>query len=178
MADKGNFKGNLSNPPENRVFRQIRARRHGREQEEVRMDVTSILKMKGADVLTIVPDATVAEACTVLRDNYIGAVVVVDADGGIAGILSERDVAVALPNIGGDLGATPVSEIMTADVITCTPDITVQGVLDIMVANGIRHLPVEDGGRLVGVVSLRDMVANWFGAIPGADMAPLEAASA
>lgn len=138
------------------------------------MDVTSILKMKGAEVLTIAADATVAEACAVLRDNYIGAVVVVDAAGAIAGILSERDVAVALPDLGGDLGATTVSEIMTADVITCAPDITVQGVLDIMVANGIRHLPVEDGGRLVGVVSLRDMVANWFGAIPGVDMTSLE----
>ncbi len=142
------------------------------------MDVTSILNMKGADVLTIAPDASVAEACGVLRDNYVGAVVVVDAEGGVAGILSERDVAVALPELGSGLGTTPVSEIMTADVITCAPDITVQGVLDIMVANGIRHLPVEDGGRLVGVVSLRDMVANWFGAIPGADMASLETAPA
>lgn len=142
------------------------------------MDVTSILNMKGADVLTIAPDASVAEACGVLRDNYVGAVVVVDAEGGVAGILSERDVAVALPELGSGLGTTPVSEIMTADVITCAPDITVQGVLDIMVANGIRHLPVEDGGRLVGVVSLRDMVANWFGAIPGADMASLVTAPA
>lgn len=129
------------------------------------MNVKEILDLKGNFVLTIGPDATVGEAAAVLAENHIGAIVVTDAAGGIAGILSERDVAVSLPKYGAALGDTKISEIMTADVVACNTETTVKQVLDIMVSNGIRHLPVVESDTLKGVVSLRDVVGNWFGAI-------------
>jgi len=133
------------------------------------MDVKSILDLKGDFVLTIVPEATIEEASEMLAENHIGAVVVTNDAGHIAGILSERDIAVALPQYGGALGETKVSEIMTCDVVYCTTETTVQEVLNIMVGNGIRHLPVVDQDKLIGVVSLRDVVGNWLGAISGDD---------
>lgn len=142
------------------------------------MDVKSILDMKGDTVLTVPPDLAVIDAAAILRDNYIGAVVVVGPDGGIVGILSERDVAVALPEHGVNIVGIAVREIMTEDVITCAADATLQQVLDIMTTNGIRHLPIVDGDRLVGLISIRDVVNNWLGALPdaGADVRRNDAA--
>ena len=131
------------------------------------MNVQEILDLKGDFVLTTTPGATVADAAAVLADNHIGAMVVTGDDGGILGIVSERDVAVSLPKYGAARGETKVSAIMTADVIACNTETTVKQVLDIMVGNGIRHLPVVEGGVLKGVVSLRDVVGNWLGAITG-----------
>ncbi|MFT5489224.1 MAG: CBS domain-containing protein [Paracoccaceae bacterium] len=131
------------------------------------MNVKEILDLKGNFVLTIGPEATVGDAAAVLAENHIGAIVVTDAAGGIAGILSERDVAVSLPKYGVALGETKVSEIMTADVVACNTETTVKQVLDIMVSNSIRHLPVVESDELKGVVSLRDVVGNWLGAITG-----------
>lgn len=131
------------------------------------MDVQNIIDMKGNVALTIAPEATIDEASEMLRENYIGAIVVADDAGSVAGILSERDIAVALPQYGGALGETLVSEIMTVDVVFCTPEMSVKQVLDIMVTNGIRHLPVLDGDKLSGVISLRDVVGNWLGGITG-----------
>ena len=91
-------------------------------------------------------------------------------------------VRVSLPTFGASLGEVKVSEIMTADVVSCDTGTTVKQVLDIMVSNGIRHLPVIEGERLKGVVSLRDVVGNWLGAITGdpvsdLDKAPLDLSS-
>ena len=133
------------------------------------MNVKSILDLKGDFVLTIVPEATIEEASEMLAENHIGAVVVTNQAGQIAGILSERDIAVSLPQYGGALGETKVSEIMTCDVVFCTTETTVQEVLNIMVGNGIRHLPVVEKDKLIGVVSLRDVVGNWLGSIPRDD---------
>ena len=120
------------------------------------MDVKNIIDMKRDVALTTVPGATIDEASKMLRENYIGAIVVADDAGRVAGILSERDIAVALPQYGGALGETLVSEVMTEDVIFCVPEMTVKQVLDLMVTNGIRHLPVLDGEKLSGVISLRN----------------------
>lgn len=133
------------------------------------MDVKKILEVKGDMALTIPPNANIDEASEMLRENYIGAIVVADPSGTVAGIISERDIAVALPQYGGALGETLVSEIMTVDVVFCTPEMSVKQVLDLMVTNGIRHLPVLDGDRLSGVISLRDVVGNWLGGITGED---------
>lgn len=144
------------------------------------MNVKSILDLKGDFVLTILPEATIDEASETLAENHIGAVVVTDAAGQIAGILSERDIAVALPQYGGALGETRVSEIMTHDVVFCTTETTVTEVLNIMVSNGIRHLPVVEKDKLMGVISLRDVVGNWLGAITegGDDKLPIDPLSA
>lgn len=77
------------------------------------MDVKNIIDMKRDVALTTVPGATIDEASKMLRENYIGAIVVADDAGRVAGILSERDIAVALPQYGGALGETLVSEVMT-----------------------------------------------------------------
>lgn len=131
------------------------------------MDVKEILALKGNFVLTILPEATIDEAARILAENHIGAVVVTTAAGRIAGILSERDIAVSLPKYGPSLGTAKVSEIMTADVVFCGTETTVNEVLDIMVGNGIRHLPVVGNDELIGVVSLRDVVGNWLGSFAG-----------
>ena len=134
------------------------------------MDVKAILDLKGDFVITIPPEATIDEAAEILAENYIGAIVVADGAGQIAGILSERDIAVALPRYGGELGETKVSEIMTSDMLFCTKETTVKQVLDIMVTNGIRHLPVVENDQLKGVISLRDVVGNWLGAITNGEI--------
>lgn len=134
------------------------------------MDVKGILDLKGDFVLTITPEATIDEAAEMLAENHIGAIVVTNDAGQIAGILSERDIAVALPKFGAGLGGTKISEIMTADVVFCTTETTVKEVLNIMVSHGIRHLPVVEMDKLMGVISLRDVVGNWLGAITGGEM--------
>jgi CBS domain-containing protein len=131
------------------------------------MNVGEFIDLKGDFVLTIQPEATIGEAAAVLAKNHIGAIVVTDAAGSIVGILSERDVAVSLPRYSSARGDTKVSEIMTADVVTCNTETTVKQVLDIMVSHGIRHLPVVESDALKGVVSIRDVVGNWLGAITG-----------
>lgn len=134
------------------------------------MDVKAILDLKGDFVITIPPEATIQEAAEILAENYIGAIVVADGAGQIAGILSERDIAVALPRYGAALGDAKVSDIMTSDVLFCTKETSVHQVLDIMVTNGIRHLPVIESDQLKGVISLRDVVGNWLGAITNGDI--------
>ena len=134
------------------------------------MDVKAILDLKGDFVITIPPEATIDEAAEILAENYIGAIVVSDGAGQIAGILSERDIAVALPRYGGELGETKVSEIMTSDVLFCANETTVKQVLDIMVTNGIRHLPIVENDQLKGVISLRDVVGSWLGAITNGEI--------
>lgn len=129
------------------------------------MNVKSILDLKGDFVLTIPVEATIEEASEMMGENHIGAVVVTNEAGHIAGILSERDIAVAVPQYGGALGETKAFEIMTHDVVFCTTETTVKEVLDIMLSNGIRHLPVVEKDKLIGVISLRDVVGNWLGAI-------------
>jgi CBS domain-containing protein len=134
------------------------------------MDVKAILDLKGDFVITIPPEATIDEAAEILAENYIGAIVVSDGAGQIAGILSDRDIAVALPRYGGELGETKDSEIMTSYILFCTKETTVKQVLDIMVTNGIRRLPVVEIDQLKGVISLRDVVGNWLGAITNGEI--------
>ena len=134
------------------------------------MDVYAILDLKGDFVITIPPEATIDEAAEILAENYIGAIVVSDGAGQIAGILSDRDIAVASLRYGGELGETKISEIKTSDMLFCTKETTVKQVLDIMVTNGIRRLPVVEIDQLKGVISLRDVVGNWLGAITNGEI--------
>ena len=134
------------------------------------MDIKAILDLKGDFVITIPPEATIDEAAEILAENYIGAIVVANGAGQIAGILSERDIAVALPRYGGELGETKDSEIMTSYILFCTKETTVKQVLDIMVTNAIRHLPVVENDQLKGVISLRDVVGSWLGAITNGEI--------
>ncbi|MBV2363589.1 CBS domain-containing protein [Streptomonospora nanhaiensis] len=123
------------------------------------MLIAEILRAKGTRVETITPDATVADLLTRLARRNIGAAVVV-RDGTVAGIASERDVVRRLEQRGSGLLADLVSEIMTAAVITCAPDDTVDTLTVVMTENRVRHVPVLSAGRLVGIVSIGDVVKS------------------
>ena len=122
------------------------------------MNVSEILKRKGSVVVTTKPSASVAALSKLLRERRIGAVVVSDDGVTIDGCVSERDVAYSLCIHKADLSSMPVSEIMTKDVITCSPDDDVAKVASAMHAHRIRHIPVVEGNRACGMVSIRDLL--------------------
>lgn len=124
------------------------------------MLIGQILATKGRDVVTIGPDATVAEAARLLRDRRIGAIVVIEGDGGLCGILSERDVAHGLADRGSDLLDMRVADLMTPDVITCAPGDGIEKLMADMTKGRVRHLPVIDDGRLAGLISIGDLVKH------------------
>lgn len=123
------------------------------------MTVAAVLRQKGASVISVLPETTVAEAARIIAERRIGAVVVLDAQGRLAGILSERDVVRGLVRYGADLFGTRVDVLMTQEVTMATLDTTVDEAVEIMDSGYFRHLPVrgEDGG-LCGIVSIRDLV--------------------
>ncbi|GAA0361551.1 CBS domain-containing protein [Actinoallomurus spadix] len=124
------------------------------------MRISEILRAKGADVATIAPDASVRRLLRLLAERNIGAVVV-SADGSaIEGIVSERDIVRRLDEEGAALLDAPVSEIMTTPVRTCGPGDAVDGLRVTMTEHRIRHLPVVRDGRLVGIVSIGDLVKS------------------
>jgi CBS domain-containing protein len=122
------------------------------------MTVRSILDEKGRDVFTIGPGETLTAAIRLLAEKRIGAVVVLRPDGGIGGILSERDIVRALAEGGAGALTKPVSAFMTAKVQVCREENTVNDVMEVMTRVRFRHLPVEKEGRLVGLVSIGDVV--------------------
>ncbi len=124
------------------------------------MRISDILRAKGGDVATIAPEASVRRLLALLAERNIGAVVV-SADGStIEGIVSERDIVRRLNERGADLLDTPVSAIMTTSVRTCEPGDAVEGLRGTMTEHRIRHLPVVRDGRLVGIVSIGDVVKS------------------
>ena len=116
-----------------------------------------ILSQKGRDVVTTAPHRTVREVAQVLHDKSIGAVVVTGADGIVLGIFSERDVVKVLA-LGGAALEDSVSKHMTARVVTATEDTGVLQLMGRMTEGRFRHIPVVDGGRLRGLVSIGDLV--------------------
>ena len=124
------------------------------------MNVETILRNKGNRVATIRPEATVGDAVNMLNGERIGALVV-SADGAsVDGILSERDIVMALGDHGRELLSRPVSAIMTRNVITCEPSDTVGELMAEMTNRRIRHFPVIAKGRLCGIVSIGDLVKS------------------
>ena len=124
------------------------------------MSVGDILKAKGSDVETIPPDATVGEAVARLRDAEIGALVVSSDGRAVDGVLSERDVVEGLADHGGDILGRKVEDVMTSRVATCSPDDGVEKVMLEMTELRARHFPVVEGGGLVGIVTIGDVVKN------------------
>jgi CBS domain-containing protein len=123
------------------------------------MRISEVLRVKGSDVATIAPTATVAELLAGLAARNVGAMVVVQ-DGELVGIVSERDVVRQANERGAAVLEAPVAEIMTADVATCTPDETVDHLTVLMTERRIRHVPVVQRGQLYGIVSIGDVVKN------------------
>ena len=122
------------------------------------MTIAAILKGKGDEVVSVSPDTSVADAVALLAAKRIGAVPVLDADGQVLGIFSERDVIGCLQARGADALAGRVAEAMTAPAISVSPEQPVIAALSLMTQRRFRHLPVVDGGRLVGFVSIGDLV--------------------
>jgi CBS domain-containing protein len=129
------------------------------------MNVDSILKSKGRDVVTVASDATINDAVLLLRRKRIGALVIGANGGGVEGILSERDIVRALADYGARVFDLPVSALMTRRVITCAPEDSVSGLMAEMTARRIRHLPVVADGVLVGIVSIGDVVKHHVDAV-------------
>lgn len=122
------------------------------------MKVADILAYKGSVVITIGPSDSVGTLSKLLREKRIGAAIVSSDGQAIDGVVSERDVAYGLSVHTGDLHALPVSDLMTKAVITCAPGDDVAKVASTMLSRNIRHIPVHDGTRLVGMVSIRDVL--------------------
>ena len=119
--------------------------------------VRQLLADKPAEVFAVAPDAPVVEAIRLMADKSIGAVLVLRGEM-LAGILSERDYARKVVLQGRSSADTPASAIMTAQVVTVGPDTPVTACMQLMTERRIRHLPVVEGGQVVGVISIGDLV--------------------
>lgn len=122
------------------------------------MTVAAILNEKGRDVVTATGDSTLAEICALLVERRIGATVIVDAHNHVEGIISERDIVRTLAREGAGALSQPVRSVMTRDVVTCSESDTVAQLMEKMTAGRFRHLPAIRDGRLVGLVSIGDVV--------------------
>ncbi len=121
--------------------------------------IREILAAKGSVVWTISPNATVYEAIQLMADKNVGALVVTEGDK-LVGIISERDYTRKVILKGRSSRDTPVRDILSREVIYVTPEHSVDECLRLMTHHRVRHLPVLEGGRLVGIVSIGDLV-NW-----------------
>jgi len=122
------------------------------------MLVSQILREKGDLVFTASPADTVAAVAALLQARKVGAMVVLDQRGDVAGIVSERDIVRIVAERGADGLVEPVSACMTRDVVFAEPSETVDQLMSLMTDRRIRHLPVCRDGRLVGIVSIGDLV--------------------
>jgi CBS domain-containing protein len=102
----------------------------------------------------------VADANALLAEHHVGALAVVDANGLLAGIISERDIARGLHEHGTGIAGKSVGDLMASEVISCTPDTDVRDATRLMIQHGIRHLPVLDGETPLTIISIRDIVAT------------------
>ena len=124
------------------------------------MKVQAMLDAKGSKVVTTRPYATVATVIGMLKLERIGALVVIGPRGELTGIISERDIVRGLVTHGDELLKLPASKLMTQSVKTCSPASNIKDVMAEMTRSRIRHLPVLDGGRLCGIISIGDVVKN------------------
>ena len=124
------------------------------------MNVKAILAAKklGGDIISIEPTADLATAAKLLSKHRIGSVVIRGAGERVVGILSERDIVRAVSEQGAGALALPVGQVMTRDVATCGEDDTVASIMERMTAGKFRHMPVVANGRLVGLISIGDVV--------------------
>jgi CBS domain-containing protein len=124
------------------------------------MTISIILASKGREVVTIAPSASLASAVGLLVEKCIGAVLILGADRRVVGILSERDVVRALAERGAGALEEPVSQTMTREVSTCNENESVFNIMERMTDERSRHVPVVDQGKLVGIVSIGDVVKH------------------
>jgi CBS domain-containing protein len=121
------------------------------------MAIAAILRAKGSDVATVGPESPVREIVAELTTRRIGAVLVVES-GEVVGVVSERDIVRGLAGHRGEVLALTARDVMTSPVVTIAPTESVAGAMGLMTDRRIRHLPVVESGRLVGLVSIGDLV--------------------
>jgi CBS domain-containing protein len=133
------------------------------------MNVKAILAAKASGALggivSIEPTATLAAAAKLMAARRIGAVVIRGAGGRLSGILSERDIVRAIAHDGAEALEHPVGQVMTRNVTTCGEDDTIADIMERMTAGKFRHMPVIANGRLIGLVSIGDVVKQRVGEI-------------
>lgn len=124
------------------------------------MIVKTIIEIKGYDVVTLEPGATLDAAAKLLAGRRIGAAVVLGADDRVVGILSERDIVRAIAERGAGAMQEQVSQVMTRKVVTCSLDETLHSIMERMTEGKFRHLPVIEQGKLSGIISIGDVVKH------------------
>ena len=122
------------------------------------MLISEILRRKGSDVATVKAETTVAEVVASLDEHGVGALVVSDDGKSVDGIISERDIVRALARYGHEAVDRTASDLMTSEVVTCEPGATIDQLMADMNHGRFRHVPVTEEGRLVGIVSIGDVV--------------------
>ncbi|MDX9951464.1 MAG: CBS domain-containing protein [Methylophilaceae bacterium] len=120
--------------------------------------VRQLLDSKGYETLSVKPDANVFDALLIMAEKHIGALVVLEDDGHLAGIFSERDYAREVALKGKTSKTTKVAEVMSTKVITVTPEQLTDECMELMSGKRIRHLPVVENGRVIGILSIGDLV--------------------
>jgi CBS domain-containing protein len=129
------------------------------------MLIAHVLRDKGAVVYTVRAEQTLEDAACILHEKKVGALVVIAEDGAISGVMSERDIVREIARNGGKSLSDTVATVMSRDVVTAEPSETVDEGLGRMTERRIRHLPVMEGGRLIGVVSIGDLVKHRIAAV-------------
>lgn len=124
------------------------------------MIVKAILQTKGNKVLTIDPDATVGDAAGVMSANRVGALLVVEDGGRVAGVFSERDIVRGMAANTGGVHSMQVRDLMSRNVLTCSPEDSLEHIMGMMTNHRVRHLPVMEQGKLVGIITIGDVVKN------------------
>lgn len=122
------------------------------------MNVAGILKFKGSDIITAAPGQTLREIASTLATNKIGAIVVTDTNGRVAGIISERDLVRAIAESGGAVLNETADRHMTREVVTCGREDNIAELMAKMTEGRFRHLPVVEDGKLTGIISIGDVV--------------------
>lgn len=122
------------------------------------MLISEVLQRKGSSVATVPPTATVSEVLAALAQFGVGALVVSTDGSAVDGIISERDVVRAIAAHGRDAVDRSASEVMTSEVVTCSETATIEQLMTEMTERRFRHVPVTEEGRLVGIVSIGDVV--------------------
>lgn len=130
------------------------------ESGEGRMYVSDILKVKGDSVLSLSAREPIYAAIAMLTSKRIGAVLVLNDKGQIAGIVSERDLVRAMHKHGKELFDKTVADVMTDTVVTCSPKDPIAAIMGMMTSQRFRHVPVLDDGKLVGIISIGDVVKS------------------
>lgn len=129
------------------------------------MLIAHVLRDKGAVVYTVRAEQTLEDAARILNEKKVGALVVIAEDGAISGVMSERDIVREIARNGVKSLSDSVAAVMSRDVVTAEPTETVDEGLGRMTERRIRHLPVMEGGRLIGVVSIGDLVKHRIAAV-------------